>query len=331
MTTVDAPAARPRSSELTPSSPGRADRMFRWVTLACGLLVLLILGLITASTTRQSLAVFRAEGARFVTRNDWVPSSGHFGALAFIFGTLVVSSIAVVFAVPVSVGIALFLTEIAPRWLRRATTFVVDLLAAVPSVVFGLWGLQVLAPPISRFYASVAHAVSGVPGLRSVLNDGNGSGGSGRAFMTAGIILALMITPIITAITREVFDTTPHAQREAAYALGATRWEMIRGTVFPHSKAGFSGAVLLGLGRAMGETIAVALVIGSSAKITGHLFASGDAMPSVIANQFGEASGTGRSALIAMGLVLFLMTIVINFAARAIVGEKSGAGQGVGA
>ncbi len=324
MTTV-VPAAPPRSSGLTPSSAGRADRAFRWVTLGCGLLVVLILGLIAVSTTHESLAVLRAEGAHFVTSDNWVPASGHFGALAFIFGTLVTSAIAVVFAVPVSVGIALFVTEVAPRWMRMATTFVIDLLAAVPSVVFGLWGLQALASPISGFYGSVAGAVSGVPLAGSLLSDGQGSGGSGRAFMTAGIILALMITPIITAITREVFDTTPPAQKEAAYALGATRWEMIRGTVFPHSKSGFSGAVLLGLGRAMGETIAVALVIGSSAKITSHLFASGDAMPSVIANQFGEATGTGRSALIAMGLVLFLMTIVINFAARAIVGDPSGA------
>lgn len=329
-TTTDRPARADPSAGLGRSSHAYADRTFRYLTLAAGLLVLVILGLIAYSMTKQGLPAFRDYGLRFLTKDDWIPESNHFGALAFIYGTVVVSLIAVLFAVPVSVGIALFLTDVAPKWLRKPVTFVVDLLAAIPSVVFGLWAVNSLAQPLSHVFGHVASALHGVPVLGALFSDSQGGGGNGRAFMTAGFILALMITPIITAITREVFDTTPKGQKEAALALGATRWEVIKATVFPHSKAGFTGAVLLGLGRALGETIAVALIIGSSAKITSHLFSSGDAMPSVIANQFGQASGDWRAALIAMGVVLFVMTIVVNLVARWIVGDRSGAGQGVG-
>ena len=292
-----------------------ADRAFGVLTLGCGLIVLAVLALIAFATTREAMPVFRHSGFGFVTGSTWNPPAGQFGALPFIYGTLVISVIALVFAVPVSLGIALFLTDVAPRRLRRPTSYVIDVLAAIPSVVFGLWGILVLAPFIVHWYGDVSDALGGIP-LIGRLFDGPVNG---KSFFTAGIILALMITPIITAISREVFETVPAGQKEAALALGATRWEMIRGAVLPHGRAGVIGGVMLGLGRAMGETIAAALVIGSSPQITARLFASGDAMAAVIANQFGEAEGTHRAALIGLGVVLFAVTIVVNLAARVIV------------
>jgi phosphate transport system permease protein len=294
-----------------------ADRVFKLAALASGLSVLAILLLIAISTSQKAGPALRHEGIGFVTASRWAPNLDLFGALAFVSGTMIVSAIALVLAVPVSFGIALFLSEFAPRRLRQITIYVIDMLAAVPSVVFGLWGLIVLAPWIVKVYDWIADTVDPVP----VLNVLFGRPVTGRSFFTAGIILALMITPIVTSLTREVFDTVPSGQKEAALALGATRWEMVRGAIFPHSRSGMIGAVMLGLGRAMGETIAAALVIGSSARLTLHLFSSGDAMAAVIANQFGESGGLHRSALLAMGVVLFAMTIVVNMVARAIAGK----------
>ena len=211
--------------------------------------------------------------------------------LAFLFGTLVTSILALIFAVPLSIGIALFMTEVAPGWLKTPVIYVMDLLSVVPSVVFGLWGVLVLATPISHFYTNVSNVLSPIPIIGGLFAEPV----NGRSFFTAGLILAIMIVPIITSLTREVFDTTPRSEKEAALALGATRWEMIRGSVFAHSKGGMVGAVTLGLGRAMGETIAVALVIGSSPQITEKLFSPGYSMPSVIANEFGESSGNYRA------------------------------------
>jgi phosphate transport system permease protein len=303
---------------------GLADTTFRWLSLGSGLCVLVILALIALSTTSEAWPAFHHEGLRFFTGTRWAPNANVFGALPFIYGTLVASAIALVVAVPVSIGIALFLSEIAPRAARKPISYLVDLLAAIPSVVFGLWGVVLVAPKLATVYDDVSSAVSGVPVVGSLLSGPV----NGKSFVTAGLVLALMITPIITAITREVFDTVPSGQKEAAYALGSTRWEMIRGAVFPHSRGGMVGAVMLGLGRAMGETIAVALVIGSSPQITKHLFGSGDAMAAVIANQFGEAGGLHRAALVGLGVTLFLMTIVVNMAARFIVGRGArGAGR----
>ena len=292
-----------------------ADEAFRLVALAAGLAILVILVLIAVTTISNAWPAFREAGLSFFTSKEWVPNENKFGAAGFIFGTLVVATIAVLIAVPVSIGIALFVTEVAPARLRAVVVSVMDLLAVIPSVVFGLWGILVLAPALSSIYDSISNAVDPIPVLTRVF-DGTQTG---RSFFTAGLILAVMITPIITSITREVFLTVPRNDKDGALALGATQWEMIKGVVFPHSIAGMVGATMLGLGRAMGETIAVALVIGSSAQITSNLFASGDAMPAVIVNQFGESSGTFRSALIALGVVLFAMTIVVNVFARFIV------------
>jgi phosphate transport system permease protein len=270
-----------------------ADRMFSWICLASGLLVLVVLALVLVSTGHEAMPAFRQEGLRFLTSSRWDIPGNHFGALAFVYGTLVAAAVALIIAVPISLGLALFITEIAPAKLRTPVVYLIDLLAAIPSVVYGLWGVLVFAPWIG-----------------------------GRSYMTAGIILAVMITPIVTSISKEVFATVPRDQKEAAWGLGATRFEMIRGAVFPYSRNGLVGAVMLGLGRAMGETIAVALVIGSVPAIRAQLFEPGDAMAAVIANQFGEATDVHRAALIGLGVVLFVMTVIINILARRIAGRS---------
>jgi len=296
------------------------DRSFQILALSAGLLVLVILVLIAVSMTQQSTTWFTTEGWSGVFSTDWDPAHNKFGAVPFIYGTLVTSAIAIIIAFPVSVGISLLLTEVVPRRWSRPIVYVIDLLAVVPSVVWGLWGILVLAPWLQGIYQDIASGLTGVPVLSTFFG---GEGISGASFFTAGLILAVMITPIVTSLSREVIATVPAIDREGAYALGATRWEMIRGAVWPHSQAGVVGAVLLGLGRAMGETIAAALVIGSSPTITTHLFTTGYSMPAVIANQFGEATvGVFRAALIGMGVLLFVLTIIINLSARAIVGRS---------
>ncbi len=293
----------------------RGDQAFRGVALVAGLTVLVILAMIAVSTTREAWPAFQDQGLSFITTNDWVPAEGRFGALAFIYGTILVSVLALIFAVPISVGIALYANEAAPQRFKSSVVYVMDLLAAIPSVVYGLWGILVFAPNVKGVYEAVGGFFEGWPVLGTIF----GPTSSGRSFMTAGLILAVMITPIVTSLSREVIATVPSAQREAAYGMGATRWEMIRAAVLPWSRGGIVGAVMLGLGRAMGETIAVALVIGSNPQITADLFAPGDAMAAVIVNQFGEASGLFRSALIGLGVVLFGITIIVNVSARGIV------------
>jgi phosphate transport system permease protein len=293
------------------------DRGFQVLAAASALLVLVILVLIAFSTTQQSTSWFSKEGLGIFS-NNWNPAANQFGALPFIYGTAITALIAVILAVPVSVAIALLLTEVVPRRWSQPIVYVIDLLAVVPSVVWGLWGILVFAPWVQGIYSSIASGVKGTPVLGSLF----GPPTSGASFFTAGLILAIMITPIVTSLSREVIATVPTIDKEGAYALGATRWEVIRGAVWPHSQGGVVGAVLLGLGRAMGETIAAALVIGSSPTITSHLFAPGYDMPAVIANQFGEASGVFRSALIGLGVLLFVLTIIINLLARGVV-ERS--------
>jgi phosphate transport system permease protein len=293
------------------------DRVFQILAAAAGVLVLVILALIAISTSQQASSWFSTEGWKIFTV-DWNPATNSFGALSFIYGTVITAAIAIILSVPISVGLALLLTEVVPpRW-ARPIVYVVDLLAVVPSVVWGLWGILVFAPWLFQIYTSIASGVKGIPVLDALF----GQPVSGASFFTCGIILAFMITPIVTSLSREVFATVPAIDKEGAYALGATRLEMIRGAVWPHSQGGVVGAVLLGLGRAMGETIAAALVIGSSPVITSHLFAAGYDMPAVIANQFGEASGEFRAALIGLGVMLFVITIVVNLIARGVV-ERS--------
>ena len=302
---------------------GHADSLFRYATIAAGAIVLLVLGAIAITTTKRSWPAFDSMGLDFFTSDRWAPNDKFFGAKSFIYGSLVASTIAVVLAVPVSLGIALFTTQVVPARWRRPIIYLVDLLAVVPSVVFGLWGILVFAKHVDGFYGFLHTVLGPIPVVGDLFGEG-----SGRGFMTAGIILAIMITPIITSLAREVIDTCPQADREGAYALGATRWEMIRGAVLPHSKGGLVGAVMLGLGRAMGKTIAVALVIGSTANISANLFASGDALPARIANEWGEAEGTWRAALIGLAVTLFAVTILVNLAATAVVNHSLAKSQG---
>jgi phosphate transport system permease protein len=266
-----------------------ADKAFGALAVGSAALVLLILGMIAITMTNRARPVLSHMGLDFFTSSKWSETDNVFGALPFIWGTIYTAVIAVALAVPVSLGVSLFITQVAPPWLKRPLVTLIDLLAVVPSVVFGLWGVMVLAPHLNR------------------------------SFLTAGIILGIMITPIITSLAREVIETTAQSDKEAAYALGATRWEMIGAAVLPHAKGGLVGAVMLGLGRAMGETIAAALVIGSSAQLTLNPFKSGDSMPAVIANQWGEASDLQKSALIGLAVTLFIMTIIVNLIASRIV------------
>ncbi len=321
---ADAPSPAGSAHPLAHRRP-LGDRGFAILALGAGLLVLVILVLIAVSTSQQASSWFATEGLSGVFSTHWNPAANQFGAVPFIYGTAITSLIALILSVPVSVAIALLLNEVVPlRW-ARPIVYVVDLLAVVPSVVWGLWGILVLAPWLQHIYSSIGSGVQGIPVLGSLF----GPPVSGASFFTAGLILAFMITPIVTSLAREVIATVPADDKEGAYALGATRWEMIRGVVWPHSQGGVVGAVLLGLGRAMGETIAVALVIGSSATITSHLFATGYSMPAVIANQFGESSGVFRAALMGLGVLLFAFTIIINVIARGVVERSARRSRGV--
>lgn len=279
------------------------DGLFSGATLTAGVLVLVILGYIVWATANYAWPAFRHQGWSFFTTNDWRPEAGHFGGLAFLYGTIVSSAIAIVIAVPISVGLALFISEVAPRRLRRPAIALIDLLAAVPSVVFGVVGLLFLRKPLESVYVALA-----------------GKSANGTSFMTAGIVLAFMIVPIVTSVSREVFTTVPEIDKQGALALGATRWEMFRAAIFPYSYSGVTGATMLGLGRALGETIAVALVIGGSPQITGNLFKPGDTMAGTIANTFfSENNGISQRALIGLGVELFVITIAVNILARVVV------------
>jgi phosphate transport system permease protein len=292
-----------------------ADTLFRFGTAACASIVLLLLAGMLIRTTWAAWPAFAHSGVGIVTSNDWNPNINKFGGLSFIYGTLVSSTIALVLAVPVSVLIALFLTEAAPPRLGRPLGYLVDLLAAVPSVVYGLWGVFVLVPFLTNYvWTPLSNHLSFIPLFSQFA--------SGRDFATAGVILALMIIPIISAVCREVFRTVPADERESALALGATRWEMIRLAVLPRSRQGVVAAVMLGFGRAVGETIAVAYLIGGVPdKITPHLFQQGSTIAANIALQFNEASSIPlfKAALIAIGVVLFLITLLINIGARLII------------
>jgi phosphate transport system permease protein len=312
-----APASQPAPPKRGDRPPGIVtDMIFKWVALLAGLLVLVILGLIVYAMTTKAWPWFQQEGLSAIFSDNWNPAKGDFGAGAMVYGTFLVGIIALLISVPVSVGIALFVTEVSPRAVRRPIIYTVDLLAAIPSVVFGLWAYAVLRQPLANIYSSISSATSGVPILKTLFANPSSTG---LSYMTAGIIVAIMITPIVTSITREVYATTPASLKEAAYGLGATRWEMIRGSVFPHSRGGVTSAVMIGLGRAIGETIAVALLIGSSQKVSAHIFGPGDTLASIIANQFGESTGTYQAALIGMGVVLLGLTVIVGMLARGVV------------
>jgi phosphate transport system permease protein len=289
------------------------DHIFKFAMLLCGLAVLATLGLIVYELVLRSGPSWHAFGFKFFGGRDWDPVNEQFGALPFVYGTLVSSFLALLIAVPLSVGVAVFTTEMCPPALRGPLSFFVELLAAIPSVVYGLWAIFVLIPILTNYVGPFLSRTLGWSGLF----DGSFYGVS---MLAAGIILAIMIIPIISSITREVLAVVPQHQREAALALGATRWEMIRVGVLRNARAGIMGAVILGLGRALGETMAVTMVIGNNPQIAKSLFAPGYTMASVLANEFSEATGTVyRSSLVEIGLALFLVTIVVNALARLLV------------
>ncbi len=317
----------------SPDSPGRAaprlsvvrqylnaqsnsavsDGFFKTLMLASALTIFAIVLFIFLELVWQSRMAIVHFGISFLYRSAWNPVSGDFGARPFIYGTLVSSLLALLIAVPLSVSTAVFITEMCPIPLRRSLSFLTELLAAIPSVVYGLWALVVLVPLLRTGINPFLMRTLGWTGFFEGPD-------YGVSMLAAGIILAIMILPIISSITREVMSTVPQSQREAALALGATRWEMIRISVLPNARLGIAGGVILGLGRALGETMAVTMVIGNRPEIARSLLAPGYTMASVLANEFTEATtNLYLSALIEIGLVLFLVTIVVNALARLLI------------
>jgi phosphate transport system permease protein len=299
------------------------DAIFRLVLLgAAGLMLVVVAGMILALAAK-SLPSIRHFGFSFLTTAEWNPVMSEFGALAFIYGTVLSSLIALLISVPLSLGIAIFLVEQAPPRIARPITFLVELLAAIPSVVYGLWGIFVLAPflrvhvepPLQRWFGWLPLFQGSITGI---------------GLLTGGIILAIMVTPIISAVVRDVLAAVPGSQREAALALGATKWETTR-VVLVNGAPGIAGAVILGLGRAIGETMAVTMVIGNRAQISASLFAPSYTIASAIANEFTEATqDLYLSALVELGLILFLVTFVVNAIARVLVWNVTRKTSGVG-
>ncbi|HEY9282221.1 MAG TPA: phosphate ABC transporter permease subunit PstC [Pyrinomonadaceae bacterium] len=298
------------------------DAVFRGVLFCCALLIVVIVAAMffeIGSNARLSLREF---GFSFLTRRTWDPIRGEFGALPFVYGTVVSSLLALVLAVPLSLGIAVYLVEQAPRRLSRPLTFLIELLAAIPSVVYGLWGIFVLAPFLREHIGPPIQSWLGwLPFFKGTV--------TGIGLFTGGVILAIMVTPIITAVVRDVLAAVPVTQREAALALGATKWETTR-IVLANGAPGIAGAIILGLGRALGETMAVTMVIGNRPEISASLFDPSYTIASVIANEFTEATGDlYLSALVELGLVLFLVTFVVNGAARLLVWSVTRGTSGV--
>ncbi|HEX8565391.1 MAG TPA: phosphate ABC transporter permease subunit PstC [Pyrinomonadaceae bacterium] len=293
------------------------DTIFRAILLVAASLILLIVGAIIVMMTSNSMPTIREFGFSFLTSSEWNPSAGRFGALPFIYGTVVSSLIAVLISVPISLGVAVFMTEQASPRIARPIAFLVELLAAIPSVVYGLWGIFVLAPFVREHLGWFLQTYLGfIPLFQGRL--------TGIGMLTGGIILAIMITPIITAVIRDVLEAVPTVQREAALALGATKWETTQ-IVLSNAASGIAGAIVLGLGRALGETMAVTMVIGNVPQITAKLFEPGYTIASVLAANFAEARDPLYfSALIEIGLILFLVTFVVNALAKLLVAGVTG-------
>lgn len=310
-----APGRTERAAPAEPNSLQGAlfgDRVYRVVTTGFAVVIPLLLGLIAFEVLVAAWPALREFGFGFLTSSQWDPVRQQFGAAPMIYGTIVSSLLALALATPLALGVAVFLTEYAPPWLRQPVSFLVDLLAAIPSVVYGLWGIFVLVP-ILRDHVT--------PFLRDTMGLGNTPFFAGTSYgfnmLSAGVILAIMVLPYISAVSREVLLAVPRAQREAALALGATRWEMIRDAVVPYARSGIFGGIILGLGRALGETMAVTMLIGNSKEISASLLAPGYTLASVIANEFAEASQELHvSALMACGAVLLGVTLVVNAIAR---------------
>jgi phosphate ABC transporter permease protein PstC len=297
------------------------DRALKYGLTTLAALILALIVYFFVRLVGEASPAFSKEGVfGFVFGNDWNVSAEHFGALPLLVGTLITSALALLIGVPIAVATAVYATELCPLRLRAPITVLVELLAAVPSVVYGLWGIFFLAPKLQGAEQWVADRLSFIPfiggGLVTIPN-----------YFITGLVLAIMILPIVSAISREVMSTVPTDHKEAALGLGATRWEMIRIAVLPYCRSGIVGGAMLGLGRAIGETIAVTILIGDAPKLGAHLFSQGYSLAAVIANEFGEAQGVHRSALFAAGLVLFVLTLLVNGVARLLVLRAARAGR----
>jgi phosphate transport system permease protein len=301
-----------------PVSSRAPDAFFRLIIILSAASVFAIVVLVVWELIAKSQLSLHQFGIKFFYGHDWDPVNGNFGAMPFIYGTLVSSLLALLLAVPLSIGVAVFITEMCPQSLRAIISFLVELLAAIPSVIYGLWAIFVLAPLLRDYVEPFLAKTLGWTGFFT-------GPAYGLGMLAAGIILAIMIVPIIASITREVLVAVPQNQREAVLALGATRWEMIRMGVLRNARIGIVGGVILGLGRALGETMAVTMVIGNRPDIAKSLFAPGYTMASVIANEFSEATGDlYLSALIEIGLALFIVTLIVNALARLLVWSITG-------
>ena len=313
-TTVPAPGPFDGHAKLTDRI---GEPLLRILTTLAGLVTVGLLIWIAETVLNQASPAIQQYGVTFLTTSTWDPVHNVYGAEAFIYGTLVSSFIALILATPTALAISIFLTELAPQFIRRPVAILVELLAAIPSVILGLWGIIVLGPFMANHLGPFLHSVLGWIPLFAGTPLSTG-------MLMAGLILAIMALPIITSITREVFTTTPAELKEASYALGSTRWEMVRTAVLPVARPGITGAVILGLGRALGEAIAVTQVIGNSTTISSSLFSSGGTLASWIASQYQGATGPQEiSALMYLGVILLVISLIVNVVARLIVRRSS--------
>jgi phosphate transport system permease protein len=290
------------------------ERVFKAATLAAAVLVLMLLGGVTIALVKGAWPALSHFKLEFLTRQIWNPVTEKFGALAPIYGTVVTSLLAMAVAIPLSFGISIFLTELCPAWLKRPVGTAVELLAAVPSIIFGIWGLFVFAPILQRYVQPwLIEHLGPLPGI-GILFQGPPYG---IGILSASLVLAIMVLPFIASVMRDVFETVPDVLRESAYGLGATTWEVIWQVVLPYSRTGVVGGIMLGLGRALGETMAVTFVIGNAHRISSSLLAPGTTISATIANEFTEATGDlYNSSLIALGVLLFVITFIVISAAR---------------
>ncbi len=290
------------------------DSVARYLTKSAVILVLLMLSGVMIALVEGALPAIKQFGFGFITTEKWNPVTEIFGAKAPIYGTLVTSLIAMLIAVPVGIGIAVFITELCPLWLKQPISTAIELLAGIPSIIYGIWGLFVLAPLLQAYIQpALISMFEGVPVLEGLF----AGPPYGIGILTAGLILSIMVLPFITSITRDVFETVPPMLKESAYGLGCTTWEVVRRIVIPYTRTGVIGGVMLGLGRALGETMAVTFVIGNAHRIGSSLLAPGTTISASIANEFTEADGAlYTSSLIALGLILFVITFIVLAAAR---------------
>jgi phosphate transport system permease protein len=299
------------------SSKPSFDRLFRFASLASALLVLIVLLGIIGAMIYGGWPAFREFGLSFITSSVWNVNEDQYGAWVAIVGTLTTALIALVIGVPLSLGIAIFLTQLCPPWLKRPVATTIELLAAVPSIIYGMWGLFVFAPLFARYVQiPVSNIVEGMPIIGTILYARTPSG---VGILTAGIILAIMIIPFIASIARDILDQIPSILRESAYGIGCTTWEVVRNVLLPQAGVSIIGAIMLGLGRALGETMAVTFVVGNANRLSGSLFDPGSTIASRIANEFNEAIGLQLNALMALGCILFLVTFTVLVLARILV------------